>query len=214
MTLYDDLDIPPDADSATIKAAHRRAVKKHHPDKPEGDRDAFERVQRAFIVLSDPDRRAKYDRDGDAEEKPDNLAAQALKIAIMAFIGAVNAAARDPVREANVRIDDQLNQAELGARASEAEAERMIKAKARLNYRGKGDDFLGTMLNKKIADAKANAARIRDEMNILVEAQKRLASYHFDSSGMEDCGPQHDDLARMIELMGRPRNLRPGWQYK
>lgn len=213
MSLYDDLDISPDADAPAIKAAHRRGVKKHHPDKPGGDRDAFEKVQRAFIVLSDPERRAKYDRDGDAEAKPDHRAERALKIAIMAFVGALNAGGRDLIFDANVRIEELLKQAEAGARQSEADVERMTKAKARLNYRGKGDDFLGTMLNKEIEAAKANALRIREEMQILVEAQKRLASYHFDASGAED-RRQYDDMARMIDAaMRRPRGLRPGWQF-
>lgn len=42
-------------------------MKAHHPDKG-GDRAVFERVQHAYDVLGDVDRRARYDRTGDAAE--------------------------------------------------------------------------------------------------------------------------------------------------
>jgi curved DNA-binding protein CbpA len=66
-SLYDDLGIAPDADDAEIKAAHRKAVRKNHPDIG-GKREDFERVQRAYLILSDQQRREKYDRTGDADE--------------------------------------------------------------------------------------------------------------------------------------------------
>lgn len=69
--LYDALGIAPDATAAEIAAAHRKAAKKHHPDAG-GDRDAFERVTRAALVLRDPARRAKYDATGDESAEPDN----------------------------------------------------------------------------------------------------------------------------------------------
>lgn len=81
MTLYDDLGVPHDSDAAAIKAAHRDGVKRHHPDKPDGDREAFDRVQRAYVVLSNPAKRAKYDATGDTSDEPDNRAAEAMAIA-------------------------------------------------------------------------------------------------------------------------------------
>jgi curved DNA-binding protein CbpA len=60
------LDIAPDATSGQITAAHRRAAMSSHPDRG-GSTAEFIRVQRAFEVLSDPHRRAFYDRWGVVE---------------------------------------------------------------------------------------------------------------------------------------------------
>jgi len=67
MTLYDLMGVAPDADPATIHAAYRRAAKTTHPDQG-GDRAAWDRLRLAHDVLSDPDRRAAYDRDGTTAE--------------------------------------------------------------------------------------------------------------------------------------------------
>lgn len=62
--LYDELSVDKGASADDIKKAHRRMVKKNHPDQG-GDREAFERTQHAYLVLSDPDARDRYDRSGD-----------------------------------------------------------------------------------------------------------------------------------------------------
>ncbi len=49
------LDLDSDADEAAIKAAHRRLVKLHHPDRNGGDAEAaakFQAVQAAYEVLN------------------------------------------------------------------------------------------------------------------------------------------------------------------
>jgi hypothetical protein len=59
--LYEILDVAPDADAEELRAAFRRLSKKVHPDA--GGSDAlFGRVKEAYDVLSDPARRAEYDR--------------------------------------------------------------------------------------------------------------------------------------------------------
>lgn len=58
------LGVPNTADLETIKAAYRALAKKFHPDKNLGDRIAEERfkeIQEAYTVLSNPEKRKKYD---------------------------------------------------------------------------------------------------------------------------------------------------------
>jgi hypothetical protein len=60
-TLYEILGVAPDADAEELRAAFRRLSKKVHPDAGGSD-VLFGRVKDAYDVLSDPARRADYDR--------------------------------------------------------------------------------------------------------------------------------------------------------
>ncbi len=62
---YEILGLTRDADEAAIKAAYRKLAKRHHPDLHPGDKKAAERFQElnnANDLLSDPERRARFDR--------------------------------------------------------------------------------------------------------------------------------------------------------
>jgi DnaJ-class molecular chaperone len=62
---YRVLEIPRDADPALIKQAYRKLAKRLHPDRNPGDERAaqrFREVTEAYDLLSDPARRARYDR--------------------------------------------------------------------------------------------------------------------------------------------------------
>ncbi|MCL1785969.1 MAG: molecular chaperone DnaJ [Alphaproteobacteria bacterium] len=66
---YEILGVAKNASDAEIKKAYHRMVLKHHPDKNAGDKAAeekFKEVNNAFDVLKDPQKRAAYDRFGDA----------------------------------------------------------------------------------------------------------------------------------------------------
>src|SRR5690554_3477000 len=66
---YEILGIDKSADAAAIKKAYRKKAIEFHPDKNPGDKDAeenFKLAAEAYEVLSDPDKKARYDQYGHA----------------------------------------------------------------------------------------------------------------------------------------------------
>lgn len=65
--LYELLGIARDADGDAIKKAYRRLARQYHPDvNPDpAAQETFKEISRAYEVLSDPQKRAAYDRGGD-----------------------------------------------------------------------------------------------------------------------------------------------------
>lgn len=66
---YEVLGVPKDADEAALKKAYRVLAKKYHPDANPGDKEAeakFKEASEAYSVLSDPEKRRKYDQFGHA----------------------------------------------------------------------------------------------------------------------------------------------------
>ncbi|MBW3657172.1 MAG: J domain-containing protein [Actinobacteria bacterium] len=62
--LYDILGVSRDASPDEVKRAYRKKARESHPDAG-GDEDTFKQVTHAYQVLSDPQKRARYDRFGD-----------------------------------------------------------------------------------------------------------------------------------------------------
>ncbi|WWD17241.1 hypothetical protein CI109_101679 [Kwoniella shandongensis] len=73
--LYDLLGVQPDATDIELKKAYRKLAIKFHPDKnqaPDAEQK-FKEVGEAYQILSDPDKRAFYDKVGkDAMDKPED----------------------------------------------------------------------------------------------------------------------------------------------
>ena len=67
---YEILQISPRADEEIIERAYRLLAKRYHPDNGQsGDAGKFGRLTEAYKILSDPERRATYDK----EHRPDCL---------------------------------------------------------------------------------------------------------------------------------------------
>jgi len=70
---YEVLGISKDAKDDEIKKAYRKLAKENHPDLHPGDKECeekFKEINEAYEILSDPDKKAKYDQYGHAAFDP------------------------------------------------------------------------------------------------------------------------------------------------
>lgn len=70
---YEVLGVTKAATDAELKKAYRQVAKKYHPDIKPGDKEAeakFKEASEAYSVLSDPEKRSKYDQFGHAAFDP------------------------------------------------------------------------------------------------------------------------------------------------
>lgn len=161
--LYAALGATPADDHAAIRRKYRRAAKDAHPDKPGGSAEKFALVKTAHDVLTDPQRRERYDQTGDAGEKTiDNSVAEALSLL-------------------NRALDEALGA--LGQRGQQAhETADLLKMmaaalhKQRTGIRARIADFtIGIAVNEKLAGRfKDKSGQGRMEMVI----RARVAQFH------------------------------------
>jgi len=68
--LYSTLGVGKDASASEIKSAYRKIARKYHPDvnKESGAEAKFKEIQKAYSVLSDPQKKQRYDQFGVADD--------------------------------------------------------------------------------------------------------------------------------------------------
>jgi curved DNA-binding protein CbpA len=116
MTHYRTLGVPNNASPEDIKKVHRRLARKYHPDvSTEVDaKEHFQRVQRAYEVLSDPERRAYYDETGKDEKEDPEVGARDLLATVLkqTLVRTIDVPWVSMTNVANLILDemqDQLN---------------------------------------------------------------------------------------------------------
>lgn len=94
---YATLGVLPEASGEEIKASYRQLVKRYHPDMRSGNAQIFARIRTAYEILSEPERRAEFDRQWKEEHESRRKAQQALREQQAASQAAAHAGANAPI---------------------------------------------------------------------------------------------------------------------
>lgn len=180
---YEALGVDRDAAPEEIKAAFRRGAQRVHPDKEGGSAEKFYPIRKAYEVLSDRERRARYDRTGaDDEQSLDSTRAEAMGALAGLFLQAVEALDVDhvdlvgAVRAAIAKQEQALEQS---VRQFAGKIGKLERALIRLVRKGRGRDTVGEMLRREIDKGRDNlrsADRERERIEIM---RSILAQYAY-----------------------------------
>lgn len=185
---YKELGLGRAASDAEVKAAHRKAAKASHPDSSTGDRDKFERVTKAALVLRDPDRRKRYDETGELDDGPsvDQELLAAISLAdqlLMAVIEQLDPDHEDVIDCAifagkkSIEVNQVTRQNEVKRKA------KLERLAGRLKHKGRGRDYLASAMSDKVANAQQaiNSAEKSIEVHERAIDILRQYSWEFDA---------------------------------
>ena len=70
MSLYDDLGVDQETSQGGLRRAFKHKAGKTHPDKKGGNTEAFKQIQKAYSILSNPEKKKRYDETGQTNTTP------------------------------------------------------------------------------------------------------------------------------------------------
>lgn len=182
---YEVLGVARDAAAATIRKAYRRAAKTAHPDAG-GTPDTFRALQRAHDILTDEQRRARYDATGnvdepDAEQSPDAAALAIINQMLASVLASPNNPVKcDLVAEMVTALDRDIAQQRAALPKLKVAAERCRKVRDRFRRKSRGDNQLATMLGWQLQQIDATATAIERQIADRERAKQVLADYRFE----------------------------------
>lgn len=137
----------------TIKVLYRTLAQTHHPDKG-GDVEEFQSIQAAYDILSDPERRERYDRTGETGDMPD-IDGQARSNLAGTFLSLVDAIDIDTMDVLEI-IRANVTQHKLNLEAERRQVQKQIGKREnmlrRLKRKSDGNDFAKYALENSIKE--------------------------------------------------------------
>jgi curved DNA-binding protein CbpA len=188
VTLYEILGLKKTAADHQVKAAYRRLSAFWHPDNREtGDPDKFHEVKHAYDILSNPDRRERYDRTGrddDLKVTP-RVIQNMVEQTVIAMVNAErpDGTTDDPTWE-NVR-DKILKTIREGRREPQANLKRQRKKLARLDnlakrFRSKTDsDPIGDAFAAQRRKMLAEIYKWEDGLELSYKTEEVFSQYDY-----------------------------------
>lgn len=182
---YQVLGVRRSAADGEIRAAYRKLAQRWHPDRPTGDLETYQRIQRAYDVLSDDQRRRHYDEHGDTPTGPHVREAAMQTLCTMLTEAIVNPNHGVDIdhhdlvgvmRKNIVQGRSSLPQRRKDGEENIRRIERTIK---RLRRKPGGDDILRVMLEQQIKGVRAAIENLKRDDLIGAEMLKILEDYTY-----------------------------------
>lgn len=183
--LYEALGVAPDATPEEIKKAYRKKAKETHPDAG-GSNEEFEKVNKANLVLSDPERRERYDSTGEADVPPLEMRVRSLldelvtalidqddDILSVDLVEIMRQQVRNEINALNDRINKLSRKRDKADKLAKKFKKKAKKGKA-------GANLLSDIASKKSRDFAARIKKTTGVLEVFSGALEALKDYTFD----------------------------------
>ena len=182
--LYEVLGVPKDATEDDIKTAYRRLAMKHHPDRNQNDpvaKEEFQKIQAAYEVLSDVERRRVYDTTGSSQEmNADDVEATSVLLNIF------NAGLQQKVPPIHILVGASGGLAqEISAVVSQRnsmyrEKEDLKRSRGTIHVRNNKRNLMHMLIDQRMLDIDTSIRGADRRERVLVLAQRMLAEHSAD----------------------------------
>lgn len=174
MTHYETLDVGREASADDIKQAFRRKAKDAHPDRNGGDNERMAIVNRAYEVLGDPERRARYDQCGDDREVPP-MAKRAVDQLVRFFERALEESG-NIVRNVRREIAAGEKAAQLEIESLQKSVEKLTRRRDKVRVK-KGDNLVHMLIDAQLNAAKKQILMYQDALTVGELTKQLLDDY-------------------------------------
>lgn len=183
--LYKILGVNKSADKKSIKKAYHRAAKKAHPDTG-GSEKEFALIKKCFDILSDNDRRARYDSTGDdSENSPDNKHGDAINVIAFAFNTVLAKCAQnadspleiDIISRVNNEINNSVRETEKQIRISRGMLEIDLKLSGR--FSSDENNIFDNIVGHRISQLRTNIANMEKSLENCKQAKDLIKECKF-----------------------------------
>lgn len=137
---YEILGVSKDATEQEIKKAYRKLAKEHHPDVG-GEEARFKEIQHAYDVLSDKEKRGRYDAGEDVEQPQNTRETQARMFLYTLFEQCIDkyGVTKDPFKAMRESVYENIRNLDREITKQEKRRDRFELAKSKIE---KGEAFI------------------------------------------------------------------------
>ena len=197
---YETLGVARDATAEDIKRAWRRASSKAHPDRAGGDAEAMAKINRAYEVLGDAERRKAYDEtgnDGQLRTPADDARDLLLKL-IAEALESVKGNLVDHLRRC---LDDMAGDVLQHRKKVTRKREQLVKRRDKIQVT-EGVNLVHMLIDQQLAEADQALATLERATAVREAAVLELKRYS--STEVDEAS---DLQAAMIAAFGRSHGV-------
>jgi curved DNA-binding protein CbpA len=173
---YDTLGVAPDATPDEIKQAARKAASSAHPDRAGGSTERMASVNMAREVLSDPERRAHYDRTG-ADNLGPTIETEAGDILLQLFGQAIESSDGNWLQEVSQMIQQHRSGLLQVQQQAQAKRARIVRRAGKIKVRDGAQNLVQMLLDSRLRELDAQLAKVERGLQIAKAAADMLAQY-------------------------------------
>lgn len=189
---YETLGVAREASADEIRIAFRRAASTAHPDKG-GDTERMAAINEAYTLLSDPERRKRFDETGETKEQAP-LEAEAISALADVFKKAIEQEQHGIIEFARLMTENTRQQIVRNRASAIAKKEKLSKKRMRVRVKGEAANLVHALIDAQIGAATKQVEALDRALLVADAVTKLLDAYEEDALAPE-WGPTFSTFA-------------------